>query len=71
MIEQHYKMSDAARLAGVSRDTLVRWLEDADIAFNRGARGRGKAALIPESVLLRIIQRRSIRPAAYHPKMEK
>jgi hypothetical protein len=65
MVEQHYKVNVAASIAGVSSDTLVRWLEKLDLSFVRGARGRGKAALIPESILKRVLERHSVRVADY------
>jgi len=65
MIEQHYRMGDAAKIAGISRDTLMRWLAVADVDFVRGARGRGKVALIPEGVLRRILAAHSVRPTRF------
>lgn len=65
MIEQHYTVTKGARLAGVSVATLMRWLELSGLTFARGARGRGKALLIPESVLRRLIEAHSIRLATY------
>lgn len=63
-IEPHYKITEAAKLAGVSNDTFRRWIEESGLSFNRGGRGRGRAAIIPKSIVQRIISEHSIRLAA-------
>lgn len=62
-IELHVKLTRAAKLCGISPDTLRRWLQEAGFEFNPGAVGRGHSAVVPQSVIQRIVTEHSVRLA--------
>lgn len=59
-LERHYSLSQAARVIGVSRVTLKKWL--AEEAMILPPMNRGERALIRESDLENMLRRRRVTP---------
>jgi AraC-like DNA-binding protein len=61
-LERHYSPTELAKLWGYSPDTIIRWFRDEPgVLPNQVRKLRGKAHIhlrIPESVMLRVHQRR-------------
>jgi excisionase family DNA binding protein len=54
--ERHYKTSEVAKILGVDRRTIWRWIKEGKI---KGIKLPGKLYVIPESEVKRILEGRS------------
>ncbi len=59
-MERHYSLRQAARLAGVERATLKRWLAQ-DLAIVLPPVRRGSKVLIRQSDIERVVRKRAAR----------
>ena len=63
-IEKTYSVSKAAKVLGIGRGTLVRWLR-LELGLSLPAVGRGSHAMIPESVLQSLMEKKGPKQAGH------